>query len=280
MGRLTRLIRLIRLVALATKVKRGWDKINLKVYAAFFLVVGVGFTASFIATGFEHSSVDITWISLFVSIFGVFYAVLISFFVIHVWGKFNSISAEMSKEVNSLRNVYLLSLQLPDKTIKTRLSQVLASYIDEIIKNLWENTLKYQSINKKFLDLVYFFNDTEMKIKADNIVFDNIIQELRSVSVSQSNLINLARDKTPKILWILLILLSTVLVASFIFLGFKNQILATALISLISIVTGLVVALIFDIDTPFRAGFWNVPPDLYIEVKEFVKSNSEGKNQI
>lgn len=275
--RLMRSLRLIRLIALGTKVKRSWTQINLKVYVAFFFILGAGFTASFITTGFTYSSVDITWISLFISIFGVFYAVLISFFVIHVWGKFNSIGSEISREVNSLRNVYFLAGKLPAKTKIGQLSQLLTTYVDEVTDNLWgSQEVNTGKLNKKFLKLIEFFQGITMEQAVDLVIFDNIFEELRTSSVAQANLINLARDKTPKILWILLILLSTVLTGSFIFLGFQNQLVATTLISLVSTVTALVVALIFDIDTPFQAGFWNISPEPYLELKKLV--NAPGRN--
>lgn len=271
--RLTRFLRFLRLLAMGGKVKHSWSKINLKVYAAFFLVLGIGFTASFIATGFQHSNVDVTWISVFVNIFGVFYAVLISFFVMHVWGKFNSIGSEIGKEVNSLRNVYILLQQLPSYKNNEEFKSLLKDYVDQIIAMLWGDELNHQLINKKFLKLAYHFNDVHLNTPADKIVFDHIVEELRLSSVAQANLINLNQDKTPKILWILLLLLSTVLIGSFIFLGFQNQILATILISLVSSVTGLVVALIFDIDTPFKAGFWSITSEPYKILNEFIEKN-------
>lgn len=269
--RLLRLGRLIRLVALGSKVKHGWKTINLKTYVAFFLVAGIGFTASFIATGFQHSSIDISWISLFVSIFGVFYAFLISFFVMHVWSKYNSIGTEISKEVNALRNAYLLSYQLLPKVKRGEFSQIMTRYIEEIIHAIWESDAPdSQKVDDRFLKLIHFFNDIDLPTQADIIALNHIIEELRLSSVSQANFINLAGDKTPKILWILFLLLSTVLVGSFIFLGFQSQLLATVLISLVSIVTGLVVALIFDIDTPFQAGFWNISPKPFLSLKEYI----------
>lgn len=274
LSRLSRLIRLVRLIALGSKVKHGWRTINLKAYVAFFLVAGMGFTASFIATGFQHSTVDVTWISLFVSIFGVFYAFLISFFVMHIWSKFNSIGGEISKEVNALRNAYLLSFQLLKKEKLKEFSLVMTRYIEEVFTTIWNSDeMNTQKTDEKFLKLIYYFNDFPLSTQADIIALNHIIEELRLSSVSQANLINLANDKTPKILWILFLLLSTVLVSSFIFLGFQNQLLATALITLVSIVTGLVVALIFDIDTPFQAGFWNISPKPFLSLKEYINKN-------
>ncbi|MBM3254558.1 MAG: DUF4239 domain-containing protein [Candidatus Omnitrophica bacterium] len=271
--RLSRLLRFLRLLALGGKVKHSWKKLNLKIYVAFFFVLGTGFTASFLATGFQHTSIDTAWISLFVSIFGVFYAVLISFFVIHIWGKFNSIGSEIGKQVNALRNVYILIHHLPSEKIVTGFYSLLADYTNEVQKTLWEGNTSTEFINNKFLKLVYYFNDIKLITRADEIVLDNIIEELRISSVAQANLINLSSDKTPKILWILLLLLSTTLIGSFVFLGFQNQFLATILISLVSTVTGLVVALIFDIDTPFQAGFWKISAEPYQDLKKFIAMN-------
>ena len=248
-------------------------KNKFKNVCGLFLVLGLGFTASFIATGFQHTNIDIAWISVFVNIFGMFYAVLISFFVMHVWAKFNSISSEISKEINAIKNVYILSQQLPSHTSTQELKIILNDYVNKIVTSLWDDEGNYNELDSKYLKLAYHFNDTRLDTKADEIVFSHIISEIKSSSVAQSNLINLISDKTPKILWILLLLLSTVLIGSFIFLGFQNQLVATILITLVSAVTALVVALIFDIDTPLKAGFWSISSKPYSELKEFLEQN-------
>ena len=269
-ARFARLLRVIRLVALGAKVKHSWKRINLKVYAAFFFIVGVGFTASFITTGLSYTDIDTTWISLFVSTFGVFYSFLISFFVVQVWGKFGSMENEVGKQVNALRNVYLLAVQMVQKPVITGL---MVDYINEIIRRFWqakENEPDVRRIDETYLKILSYFGNVKVQREVDSVMLDNIIEELRSSSVAQSNLATLAASRTPKILWILLIFLSTILVGSFIFLGFENRLLATVLISIVSAVTGLIVALIFDIDSPFASGFWNITPDPYVKLKELI----------
>lgn len=271
--RLTRLLRFFRLFALIGKVKNSWSKIDLKVYIVFFLIMGTGFSASFISSNFHYSSTDITWISLFVQIFGLFYAFLISFFVMHVWAKFNSIGNEISKEVNSLRNVYILYKQISNKKEGSHFSMILKEYINNVHSLLWLEEKNHLVVNTKFLELVNFFNDIKFSTDADKVIYSHIIEELRNSSIAQTNLISLSQDKTPKILWILLLVLSVTLMGCFIIVGFENQFIATTFITLASSITGLVVALIFDIDTPFKAGFWSVSTAPYDELKEFVEKN-------
>lgn len=271
--RLTRLLRFFRIFALIGRVKNSWSKIDLKVYIVFFLIMGTGFSASFISSNFHYSSTDITWISLFVQIFGLFYAFLISFFVMHVWAKFNSIGNEISKEVNSLRNVYILYKQISNKKEGSHFSFLLKEYINNIYNLLWLEEKNHLVVNTKFLELVNFFNDIKFSTDADKVIYSHIIEELRNSSIAQTNLISLSQDKTPKILWILLLVLSVTLMGCFIIVGFENQFIATTFITLASSITGLVVALIFDIDTPFKAGFWSVSTAPYDELKEFVEKN-------
>lgn len=243
---------------------------------AFFFIVGVGFTASFITTGLSYTDIDTTWISLFVSTFGVFYSFLISFFVVQVWDKFGSMENEVSKQVNSLRNVYLLSVQFDKKIV---IADLMVDYINEIIVRFWKSKEATGTgrIDEKYLRILSHFGQRKTDIDSDSVLLDNIIEELQSSSVAQSNLATLATSRTPKILWILLIFLSTILVGSFIFLGFENQLLATVLIPIVSGVTGLIVALIFDIDSPFSSGFWNITPDPYEELKMFIQKTSGGE---
>lgn len=269
--RLLRLLRLVRIVALAWRTKRTWQKLDLKVYVAFFLVLGTGFVASFFATLFSPSANDITWLSLFVSIFGVFYAVLVSFFIVHVWGKFNTIGSEISRETNSLRNVYVLARQLSSKSAISEVAEGIASYVDGLVDAHWGQKEGTDVVGNRFLKVVGSLHAMEIKTEKDKVVFGNIIEELRSSSVAQANLSNLVSDKTPKILWVLLIFMSVTLVGSFVFLDFQSQFLATAIITLMSAAIGLVVALIFDMDTPLEAGFWNISPQPYFELKEFIK---------
>lgn len=184
---------------------------------------------------------------------------------------------EVSKQVNSLRNVYLLSMQLVNKPVITCL---MVDYINEIVLRFWhakETKTDVGRIDEKYLKILSYFSNIKLERGKDLVMLDNIIEELRSSSVAQSNLATLAASRTPKILWILLIFLSTILVGSFIFLGFENQLLATVLISIVSGVTGLIVALIFDIDSPFASGFWNITPDPYVELREFIVKKTSQK---
>lgn len=268
--RLLRLPRLIRVAALTVKTKRAWQKIDLKVYVVFFLVVGTGFIASFFSSQFKHSALDITWFSVFVQIIGVFYAILISFFVIHVWGKFNAIGSEIAKEVNALRNVYIMTKQLTSAaTIKT-FSWRLLTYLDEIVRVIWQGTETKESLAAHYLKLVSCFKKTEVKTLHDQMILDNIFEEIRTSSIAQANLLNIVQDKTPKILWVLLILVSTIFIGCFFFFGFENQFLATAVVTLISVLVGLVIALIYDMDTPLQVGFWNTSPRPYLDLKKFI----------
>src|SRR3989344_7033813 len=169
-ARFARLLRVIRLVALGARVKHSWKRINLKVYAAFFFIVGVGFTASFITTGLSYTDIDTTWISLFVSTFGVFYSFLISFFVVQVWGKFGSMENEVGKQVNALRNVYFLAVQMVKKSVITGL---MVDYINEIMRRFWHakgNEPDVGTIDEKYLKILSYFSNIKVERETDSVL--------------------------------------------------------------------------------------------------------------
>ena len=141
-----------------------------------------------------------------------------------------------------------------------------------MLKVLWDRKATPETLNDKFLKILVTFEKVEVKNSRDHIFIDNIIDELRISSVSQSNLLALSLEKTPRILWILLLFLSAILIGSFVFLPFESQVLATGIITAMSAAVGLVVVLIFDMDTPFRAGFWNISSKPYLKLKEFMKA--------
>lgn len=193
----------------------------------------------------------------------------------HVWGKYTTLGNEIGKEINSLKNVCLFSFQLKKDKHHEDSIKYLLDYIESVVDTLWTGEIKADKVYNKFARLITHFSQLYDLNSTQSMLISNILAELRIASIAQATLLSAAKEKTPKILWILLIFLSTVLVGSFIFLGFQNQLLATILITMVSAVTGLVAALMFDIDTPFQAGFWNISPAPYFELKEFIGKKAE-----
>lgn len=272
--RLGRLTRLLRLFSLIVRVKNAWNTLGMKNYVLFFLIVGSGTIASFANRFFKHSPIDTLWLSLFIQAVGVFYAILVSFFVVHVWGKYNSISSEINNHINSLSNLMILADNLygnNNKQIKS-FHYKLSSYVDYVLNNFWykKNVLEENNDKNHFSQLFQHFNTVKIRNEREKIILNNVITELRTSSIAQSNLTNLATDTTPKILWILLLLLSFFFSTSFVIVGFENQLLATLVSTSISILSGLIIALMYDIDTPFDAGFWQITSSQYEKFKKSI----------
>jgi len=79
-------------------------------------------------------------------------------------------------------------------------------------------------------------------------------------------------SKTPKILWALITVLSAVLIFGFYLVSYDNQLLATLTMSTVSTAVALVAVIIYDMDDPFKFGFWAVSPDAYLELLPTLQS--------
>jgi len=270
--RLTRLSRLARLGALGVRTQKSWRNLELKVYLTFFLIVGIGLVSSFFGTKIRHSGPDAGWISLFLSLFGAFYAFLVSFFIAHVWLRFSFLSGEIGKHVNSLQNVVILTKQFSSEEISTNFIDLLDSYLEETVR-LWggDKNIIGKTLKKKLLKIISCFKEKDLQKGTDLVILDNIFEELRTSSVAQTNISGTIDEKTPLILWIILIFLSLGMDIGFVFLGFDSQILATLVITSIFTISALITAFLLDIDKPLEAGFWHVSPKPYEDLKEFIK---------
>jgi hypothetical protein len=101
-------------------------------------------------------------------------------------------------------------------------------------------------------------------------VRNRTIDELRKASEGHANIQSLLVSKTPKILWALITVLSSVILFGFYLINYDNQLLATLTMTSVSTALALVAVIIYDMNDPFKFGFWAVQPTAYLELKSFL----------
>jgi hypothetical protein len=53
---------------------------------------------------------------------------------------------------------------------------------------------------------------------------------------------------------------------------FENQWIATLIITLISTSVAFVIVVIYDMDYPFKGGFWAIEPKAYLNLENIIKN--------
>lgn len=275
--RLLRISRLVRLAGVAGKVGTKWRRINFKSYALVAVIIAIGFLVSLFKPALQYSANDAAWLTVFVSLIGVIYAVIAAFTIMHVWNEFNAMDSEIRKEAVHLRNLVLLADRTNQKSFGKKIKERILEYVSSNVDKYWKKTASMEDNRRKFVQIMESIDEFTPRNEKEIVVLDNVIEELRETASTRSNITTLVNSKTPNIVWLLLVFLSFVLVTGISLMDFQSQLLSTMTITLITTAIAFVTLLVYDMDFPFQSGFWVISPQPYFEVEEFIKRSRDGQ---
>src|SRR5438132_2376435 len=162
------------------------------------------------------TSQDFDAFRIFISVLGIIFSIIVGFTIANVWGEFVNISGSIKKESSSLRNIYLLSLHLSSKRVSESLKQIIPRYIVTSIQSYWGTSRpRAKETEEDFVKISKTFEDFVPKNQKDVIIIEDVLEELRNISVTRDNIQSLALAFTTKILWLLLLFFSAILVVLF-----------------------------------------------------------------
>ena len=267
-----RLSRLTRFVAASGRAKISWRRVNFKTYAIMTMIIVLGFSASFFAPRTLLSPSDQNLLSMFVGVVGTIYAIITGFMIANVWNKYMALINAVTKETTSLRNIYLLGLELRAPVFIDVLRKNLLSYASTVIDVYWKGTKQMNYLESKFDNLFDSIKEFDLSTPKDIEIFANLIDELRKASEQKANIQSLSAAKVPKIIWALLIVLSFSIVSGMYIVPYETQLLATLGLTLISIAIAIIGLIIYDMNDPFEFGFWAVTPETYLGYLDFMQN--------
>ena len=268
-----RLSRLTTILAASERARMSWRRINFRTYAIVTSVIVFGFLISFFKPDLRLSETDQTLLSQFIQIIATIYAIITGFVIANVWGKYITLIRLVNTEATSLRNVYLLALQLDSFEIVKALKSRIVEYAQGIIKVYWKATEKQSLISQSTAGMYESLKGYSPKTTGQIEVYSNLVDELRRSSEGQEGIKSLLAAQTPRILWALIAVLSSVLIFGFFFINYDSQLLATLTLTLVSTAVALVASIIYDMNDPFKFGFWAVTPITYLELETFLKEH-------
>ena len=154
------------------------------------------------------------------------------------------------------------------------MKQIIPGYIVSAIKNYWGSSRpSVRQTEEEFVKISRTFEEFVPKTQKDIVILEDVLEELRNISANRDNIQSLALAFTPRILWVLLIFFSSILVMAFFLLTVGDRIFASLTTALASSAIALVLFVIYDMDYPFRPGFWEISPKPYFDVENFVKTH-------
>jgi len=268
--RLLRISRLVRLGGIIGKTEKEWKRVNLKSYTIVIVIISFGIILSFFKPNIGYSADDALWLSIFISVIGIIYALIAAFMIVNVWGEFDKLENLLRKETISLRNLYIIAFHMNSQITTTYLKRTILDYIKVIREVFWQETKKLEDAESKFIEIFQSLKEFDPKNGKEEIILNNLYEEMRTTSSYRVDVVTLIEAKTPGVLWILLTILSFIVILGFYIVNFENQLIATLIITMVATSTAVVIIIIYDIDYPFRTGFWQIEPDVYNELEEYI----------
>lgn len=268
-----RLSRLTRLAAVSGRAKISWQRINFRTYAIVTAIVAFGFFISFFRPEVSLSPNDQGSFSQFVQMTGTIYAIVTGFVISNVWNKYTNLVNAIKNEVSTMRNCYLIVIQLQVPAFIGILKRNLLNYNDLVIDVYWKGVKNSNLLTDEATNVFTSIKQYTPKTAQEVELYSNYVDELRKSSEYRTNINSLVSSKTPRILWALLMVLSSILIVGFYLVQYENQFLATFTITMIATAIALVAVIIYDMDDPFKFGFWAITPKAYIELTEFLQKH-------
>jgi hypothetical protein len=188
------------------------------------------------------------------SILGTTYAVILGFMLFTVWTDFGAADLNADNEANALANVYRLAQGLPDKQ-RAELEVLARSYAEAVVNQDWpamaadqlpEASHKINQDMWKTLMSLKTASPTELTAE------DHAISELSALTEHRRIRLLQNAFRLPTVLWCVLIIGGAVTIASASMFGSANTSLHALQVFAFSLLVGLVLVAIADIDRPFQ----------------------------
>jgi len=222
---------------------------------------------------------DLGGVGLIVSFQGTIYTLISAFIIAEVWGQFNGMSQRLSEEAKSLASLWDGMDYLNDEGSSKKMKVALLSYLSVLMgKEIKEASKLVRSVHPSVeLKAIHqVIDEIKFDDMRDSSIYPSLISDYEVLSSVRANRIEAGLSRIPLFLKSLLIVLTVMLVLSFIFLGFNSTWIFLASVFSVSMITNLIYKVVSDLDNPYE-GIWNIDTVMLQQVKEYIEK-SEHKN--
>jgi len=223
---------------------------------------------------YQNIEIDLGAWSVFYTVYGVLYAIIVGFILIGALGKFDQLKMTVDSEINEMQNVrdFLIYFSENQKKTINDVRNVLSKYIDSIIEVEWEEMIKKESIpefSKEFGAIIQAVSNLKSEDENDSIALTSIINTLSRLTECRTKRIYLSNEEVPPPIMKLLIFMSVVLTVGFIVLGVENFWIHIFMIWSLSTTVQLIINLLTDLNNPFK-GVWLIDNSHYLGIKNSI----------
>lgn len=194
----------------------------------------------------------------------VFYAVLVAFVIVALWGDDDTARQTTYSEANGLAAVYWLSRQMP-LAQGVPLEHLTLDYAHTVISQEWPLMARHRS-SPIATQLIYQMRDEAFSMNPvtprDQVIFEEVTDSVTTLAADRRERLDAVGSGVPAFLWIALIG-GGVIVIGFTFLfGLSNTWVHVTMVGLFAAVIVVSLILISDLNYPF-AGPGKISPEAF-----------------
>jgi hypothetical protein len=187
------------------------------------------------------------------AVLGVVYAVLMAFVVTVVWGRFDRAESVVSQEAHSLVDLSRLANSFPVSG-RLDIQRALLAYGRVVVEEERELMARSRASDRatQQVDALWqAYQQIEPTTNREVAAYRRSLEHLDELDDARAARLLLARNGTPFLMWVVLIVGAQVTVAfSFLF-GVKSAYAQTAIVTVLAATVALVLSLIAALDHPF-----------------------------
>lgn len=225
------------------------------------------------------------WESFF-SVFGMSYAIIAGFLLLDVLRRFSDLSQTFEAELNAVEDVrdFLVYVDGGQEEAKSQIRKELLEYVRSVSEDEWKDMPDPKKpvnsdTSKELYDVMEAVNKLEVTNPSDSVALRSLIEKLSDITSFRTRRIALAKERLPVRLKLLLAFMSTTIVAVFILLSLKANIIHLIMVGAVTFSVHLLYMIVTDLDEPFT-GHWNIDKAPLDQVKhefeaEFGKSEKK-----
>ena len=245
--------------------KKTWSKRIWWTLSRVVVAVGVMWTFRELDPGGVRAEDTQVW-EIFLSVFGLIYAVLIGLLLVEALSRFHEIATIIQNELNAVSDMndflrFVDHNEKPKREIKT----ALLNYMRSVTDREWDEMKGAKGIttlmNSETSDELNLVMDAVNTIKArnasDRVALDALINKVAETTSYRTKRLELSHQLLSPALNGLIILISVIIVGSLVLMNVVNFWIHTYMVSVTVIAFYCLRGVLRDLDHPFD-GFWNI----------------------
>ena len=211
---------------------------------------------------------DVDAMTGYVGTIGALYSILAAFIIFVVWTRYNDTTRAIADEARDLADLYRYVTYLNDPRAQAQFRRAIEGYVAAVSEDEWSAMAAGRTSQRAvdaFEEIFLAISGVRFDDERDEGAWNMIIQKFEGISDSRSSRLELAQQRIPRLLSVLLWSVSLATVAGFFFLGIQNNFLAWTSTLLTTAIIVLVIDTVADMDNPFY-GQWQISTEPYQDV--------------